>query len=267
MAKILYPDPYIRGMNYYMSLYFVVALAHLWDRPETHIPLEDTPITLAMSGDSNASVLLYNMHDNENTSAIAGRLVSSRYGGQYFELLHTGDRNIGFAYGEACDSIFIDPNRIYTDAGIWIQLEKNNSTDTSLFQTIGIWRDSLLSLLRIHERSLVIALHNNTNKFYSVESYIAGGEYEAEADTTYQGKVRDMDDFYFVTDQKIFDMLATGKYHVVLQAEQTLTDDGSLSVYCAQHGIPYINVEAQHDHLVRQIRMLIFAFQKLILGV
>lgn len=90
MANILSPDPYIRAMNYYMSLYLMVALAHLWDRPEAQIPLEDTPITLAMSGDTNATVLLYNMHDNENTSAIAGRLVSSKYGGQYFELLHTG---------------------------------------------------------------------------------------------------------------------------------------------------------------------------------
>jgi len=74
-----------------------------------------------------------------------------------------------------------------------------------------------------------------------------------------------MDDFYFVTDPLIFQILSSGRYHVVLQAEETLTDDGSLSVYCAQLGIPYINVEAQHKHLVRQTKMLIYAYQKLVM--
>lgn len=253
-------------MNYYVSLYFIVAFAQLWDRPEFSLPLMGTPITLAMSGDSTSQVLLYNMHDNENTSAVAGRVVSSRYGGQYFELLHTGDRNIGLAYGQEGDSIFIDPNRIYTDAGIWLQLEKNRNKDTLVFEAIATWRDSLLQLLDIHNRQLVIALHNNTNKFYSVSSYLPGGEYEMEADSTFVGRIRDLDDFYFVTDQTIFDQLSTGRFHVILQAKDTLTDDGSLSVYCARYGIPYLNVEAQHDHLMRQIRMLIFAFQKLVTG-
>jgi hypothetical protein len=42
-----------------------------------------------------------------------------------------------------------------------------------------------------------------------------------------------------------------------------MTDDGSLSVYCAQLGIPYVNVEAQHGHIWRQLYMLIFALQQL----
>ncbi len=234
----------------------------LWPEKDIEIPLCGTMISLEVHGDEASSVLLYNMHDNENTSAVAGRIISARYGGQYYELIHTGDRNIGFIDGD--DSIFIDPNRIYTDAGIWQQLAKNQNADTLLFESIAEWRDSLLSILRINDRSLVIALHNNTNQFYSLSSYTKGGEYELEADTTFQGRIRDMDDFYFVTDPKIFNELATDRYHVVLQANETLTDDGSLSVYCARYGIPYINVEAQHRHLVRQIKMLIFAFQRLV---
>jgi hypothetical protein len=68
-----------------------------------------------------------------------------------------------------------------------------------------------------------------------------------------------------VTDQNIFEKLSTGKYHVVLQNNELMTDDGSLSVYCGQLGIRYINVEAQHNHLIRQIKMLIFAYQKLVI--
>lgn len=187
-----------------------------------------------------------------------------KYGGQYVELEHSGDRNIAFQYGK--DSIFIDPNRIYTDAGIWLQMAKNKNNDTLLFKEIAMWRDSLLSILNISERSLVIALHNNTNNNYSFCSYGSQGEYEFEADDIYEGAIRDMDDFYFVTDPKIFKRLAAGRYHVVLQAHETLTDDGSLSVYCAQLGIRYVNVEAQHNHLLRQIKMLIFAFQHLVIN-
>lgn len=249
-------------MNYYTCIFLIVGVAMIWSRQELNIPLCETPISLVIDGDSTSSVLLYNMHDNENTSAVAGRIIASRYGGQYYELLHTGDRNIGFADGE--DSLFIDPNRIYTDAGVWQQLARNKSADTFLFQMIVDWRDSLLTTLRIHERSLVIALHNNSNQYYSVSSYSEGGEYEAEADTLYLGSIRDMDDFYFVTDPAIYHKLSGGRYHVILQANETMTDDGSLSVYCGKLGIPYINVEAQHNHLIRQLKMLIFAFQKLV---
>ena len=234
----------------------------LWPDQKRIIPLCGTPIFLSVNGERASTVLLYNMHDNENTSAVAGRIISSRYGGEYYELIHNGDRNIAFLDGD--DSLYIDPNRIYTDAGIWQQLAKNKNADTVLFHEIAEWRDSLLSMLRINERSLVIALHNNTNQFYSLASYTEGGEYEAEADTTFQGRVRDMDDFYFVTDPQIFEILSSGRYHVVLQANETMTDDGSLSVYCGRLGIPYINVEAQHNHLVRQMKMLIFAFNKLV---
>ena len=133
----------------------------LWSKWDISIPLCGTNIGLTVEGEEDSPVLLYNMHDNENTSAIAGRIISENFGGQYFELVHSGDRNIGFANGE--DSIYIDPNRIYTDTGIWLQLAKNNSTDTILFEYIAEWRDTLLSILKINERALVIALHNNTN--------------------------------------------------------------------------------------------------------
>ena len=252
-------------MNYYTCLFFVLAVSAILVENEICIPLRGTEIGLVMHGEDDSPVLLYNMHDNENTSAIAGRIIAAKYGGQYYELIHTGDRHIGFIHEE--DSVFIDPNRIYTDAGVWQQLGKNNVSDTLLFQSIVEWRDTLLSMLKINERSLVIALHNNTNKFYSLTSYTEGGEYEFEADTTFQGKIYDMDDFYFVTDSIIFEKLSTGRYHVVLQANETMTDDGSLSVYCGRLGIPYINVEAQHNHLVRQIKMLIFAYQKLVEGI
>jgi hypothetical protein len=58
--------------------------------------------------------------------------------------------------------------------------------------------------------------------------------------------------------------LAVGRYHIVLQDNTNVTDDGSLSVFCARGGIDYVNVEAEHGHLVRQLKMMIFVFQKLL---
>ncbi|HJW31643.1 MAG TPA: hypothetical protein VJ508_20620 [Saprospiraceae bacterium] len=226
------------------------------------IPLGGRDIKILVQGQPHAMVLMYNMHDNENTAATAGRIISKEYGGEYFELEHEGKRLISFKLGE--DSIHIDPNRIYTDTGIWLQLKRNKITDTLAFRTIAAWRDRVLSILDLGHRELVIALHNNTNQNYSFQSYLHGEDLEQEAEAVHKGDLPDNDDFYFVTDPRIMELLSQGRYHVILQSDQERTDDGSLSVYCAQRGIPYINIEVQYRRLIRQIKMLIFAFQQLV---
>lgn len=253
---------YLRNMKGHI-IFFLLFLACAVDAQDSlYMPLIGRDIHLLRFGDDSTDVLMYNMHDNENTSALAGRIIARKYGGEYYELIHNGKRNISFLYGS--DSIHIDPNRIYTDAGIWLQLEKNKIRDTIVHQLISVWRDSLLSVMEIRKRALVIALHNNTDDNYGVHSYMSEGEYEMEAYALYLTRQADMDDFYFVTDHNILQKLSIGRYPIVLQDNRTMTDDGSLSVYCGQLKIPYINVEAQHGHLLRQLRMLIFAFQHLV---
>jgi hypothetical protein len=244
-------------------IFFITCLFVSHVRTQDTIPLflSGAEVKLLIFGNDSSDVLLYNMHDNENTSALAGRIISQKYKGEYFELIHDGKRNLSFLLGE--DSIHIDPNRIYTDTGVWMQLQKNKITDTLAFQLISAWRDQVLSVLAIKERSLVIALHNNTEENYSFKSYLPDQEYEKEAQSYYHGCTPDYDDFFFVTDHTILHALIAGQYNVVLQANETMTDDGSLSVYCAKLGIPYVNVEAQHGHIWRQLYMLIFALQKL----
>ena len=51
---------------------------------------------------------------------------------------------------------------------------------------------------------------------------------------------RDTDDFFFVTDDGLYQGLLQRGYHVVLQDNQRATDDGSLSVFCGKRGIPYV---------------------------
>jgi hypothetical protein len=248
-------------MKGYIFSVLLFTSAFLSAQDSLSLPLLGRAVKVYFSGAPQSPVLLYNMHDNENTAAIAGRIVSKKYGGEYFELIHEGKRLISFQYGE--DSIHIDPNRIYTDAGIWTQLEKNNITDTMVFRTIQSWRNSLLTILDVEHRELVIALHNNTNQHYSFKSYMPGEEFENEAAALRKGSLNDKDDFYFVTDPRIMYQLEPGRYNIVLQSNNTMTDDGSLSVYCAQLGIPYVNVETQQNRLIRQMKMLIYVFQQL----
>ena len=225
------------------------------------MPLLGADIRLIHEQRGEADVLLYNMHDNENTSASAGRIMCRKFGGDFFELCHTGRRPLSFEYKG--DSVHIDPNRIYTDQGIWTQLKFNRKPDPALHRIIRTWRDSLLGQLDLRNRKVVIALHNNTDNQYSFMSYQPGEEYEAEASFLHPGELRDIDDFYFVADPAIMDSLSTGRFPAVLQANETMTDDGSLSVLCGQLGIPYINVEAQHGHLLRQLLMLGFLYGRL----
>ena len=248
-------------MKGYLFFFCCLLNAFVGAQDTIPLPLCGTNVNLLVFGSDSADVLLYNMHDNENTSALAGRVISKKYKGEYFELIHNGKRNISFLHGE--DSIHIDPNRIYTDTGVWIQLTKNKITDTLAYQLVASWRDTLLTLLDIKDRSLVIALHNNTEDHYSFKSYLPDQEYENEAHAFYKGCTSDYDDFFFVTNHKILQALIVGQYNVVMQSTDTVTDDGSLSVYCAQLGIPYINVEAQHGHIWRQLYMLVFALQQM----
>ena len=69
-----------------------------------------------------------------------------------------------------------------------------------------------------------------------------GAVYEVDAEAVYNGKHKDPDQFYFVTSARLYGMLTPTKFNVVIQNNANVTDDGSLSVYCGQRGIEYVNV-------------------------
>ena len=89
-----------------------------------------------------------------------------------------------------------------------------------------------------------------------MQSYLPGAVYEVDAETVYNGKWRDDDEFYFVTSARLYGLLTPTKFNVVLQNNAAMTDDGSLSVYCGQRGIEYVNVEAQHGHIKANRKMV-----------
>ena len=155
-----------------------------------------------------------------------------------------------------------DPNRMFSDVGTLASI-------TSLSDTLGDGRPATALPFardlaaqvgetgRLGQTPYIIALHNNTDANYQSTSYLPDSVYADEAAAVFINPDRDPDDFFFVTEQGLFDQLAAQGYNAVLQAPiGEATDDGSLSVYAGVEGIGYVNVEAQHGHLAEQTEML-----------
>ncbi|MBT5016505.1 hypothetical protein HN748_03500 [Candidatus Peregrinibacteria bacterium] len=220
----------------------------------------ETRIKVVMYEKPGSSLTFFNMHDNEDTAANAARDVVDSQGGRLIELRHTGDRNLDFEiHGEVYT---IDPNRMFTDVGAAASLRQKTADYRGM-----TYKEEALRLIRNFangfiadfslaspERTLV-AVHNNTDNRYSLKSYQDGGQYESDAELVFS-RGGDLDDFFYVTDRAVFDYLKAAGMNVVLQDNSRMTDDGSLSVYCGQNGITYVNAEAQHGHLAQQKRML-----------
>jgi hypothetical protein len=100
-----------------------------------------------------------------------------------------------------------------------------------------------------------VALHN-TGDDYCIHSYVEGGEESAWSDAVHLGADQHRHDFFLVTARSHFEALAAAGYNVVFERLDDALDDGSLSVYCARRGLPYINCEARYEAAAFQQEML-----------
>jgi hypothetical protein len=200
-------------------------------------------------------VVFINLHENENTSVKAAEEYLFENGGRLVRLQTTGVRNVAFKLNKKTYSF--DPNRIYSKAGRQATLAALSGTsDSTAEKSLEEFSNKFLSLY-IDNSPLVIALHNNTNDNLSVLSYKNDQAALTNAGLTYVSTVMDPDDFILTTDTTIFNLLKEKNINVVWEDVNVIKDDGSLSVYAALNKIPYINIEAQHDHIEEQRQMLI----------
>ena len=210
-------------------------------------PTEDGP-------EGAISLDALNLHDDESTSVGAALDVVGQRGGRVVELVHSGSRNLTFAVGGVAYTA--DPNRMFTAAGRRRTLGALSQTTPQAEAALEAFADSVLAVYAAEHVGVVVTLHNNTPGGYSAESYAPGGEYAGDAAAVTVHSGTDPDDFFFVTDPTLFDALEGLGFNVVLQDNAAATDDGSLSVWAAQQGVPYVNVEAEHGHRAEQARMI-----------
>ena len=194
----------------------------------------------------NLQVIYFNMHDDEKTSVKAGEAIIEKYGGRLIELLAQGERLISFDLNER--KYRFDPNRIYTDAGIKKTLFENKNYSGEALCEIKKFSDKLIDIVIEGKPKLIVALHNNKDNFID--------EYCRNVKDFFVNPSKSFYNFFFTTEADFFNYLKNKKFNVVLQNNEHVIDDGSLSVYCCKKKIPYINVEAEHGHLDEQIEML-----------
>lgn len=208
----------------------------------TKYKIGDTTVSIVVSGSGGWTMVA--LHENESTSV----RVAKATGGRLVELKHTGGRYVHFTLKGR--KYVIDPNRMFTTTGIKGNLKPYSAEGHKAVEGLA---DEMLKHIRDRR---VVALHNNTNGGdVSIVGYKPGGKYASDASLTHVNPAHDADDFFFVTNQWVFDLLKSGNYNVALQS-RSAKDDGSLSIYAASKGIVYINVEAQFGHTEMQKQML-----------
>jgi zinc D-Ala-D-Ala dipeptidase len=203
---------------------------------------------------SRPAIAFVSVHDDEETAVEAATDVLRDRGGRLVELRHTGSREIAFRLGGTEHRL--DPNRIFTPTGRRATLTALSTWSQPADDVVAAFADELLSAVAVDDVDVLVALHNNTPDRYTAANYAPGGSLAADAARVHLRPGGDPDDFFFVTDPALFDALAARGHSVILQNEATVTDDGSLSVWCGRMQIPYVNVEAEHGHRAEQATML-----------
>jgi hypothetical protein len=194
-----------------------------------------------------------NLHDDEMTAVKAARSVLEEQGGVLIKIENDAKRNISFPFKGVIYSF--DPNRIFSRTGIMLTLKAKGKIDPLAVIEVEKFAAHLLQLIP-DSISCLIALHNNTNGDFSVKTYLPGGMRQNDASQVYADEWQDIDDIALTTDQLIYNKMSSLGYNSILQDNEKVFKDGSLSVYYGEQNRRYINIETQHGKTVQYREML-----------
>jgi hypothetical protein len=196
---------------------------------------------------SNQNYFLLTLHDNEQTAINTSSQFITSMGGIYYQLVNDAQRNINFNWSNQTFSI--DPNRIFTNNGIIKTIKPEPSP--GVVSAVSQFASFIIAHLPADKT--IVAVHNNTDGDYSINSYLK--ELSTDAEKVHINEEWDEDNFILTTIPELFEKLKEKNVNVVLQSNNA-TDDGSLSIYSALNNRDYINIEAQHGHNEQQFNMI-----------
>jgi hypothetical protein len=194
-----------------------------------------------------------NMHDDEKTSILATRRLLEKTGGLFIKIENAGLRNISFKQNGL--NYTFDPNRMFSRTGIHQTLMNHGRSGENIISAVEKFGKWFLKLIPANP-SCIIALHNNTDGKFSVESYLSGNDRARDAKAVHINPQDDPDDFFLTTDSNLFASLAKENFNTVLQNNKTAKKDGSLSIWCGENGMNYLNCETQHGRLTQYSAMI-----------
>jgi hypothetical protein len=213
---------------------------------------DSTAIRISRYG-NNQKLVMIHLHDDESTSVRAARQVLGETGGILIEVENKGVRLVKFR--KSGKIFWFDPNRIFTAKGRLQNLRFLNRNVTS--SAISLLKAFALFIVRqIPPDAMLIALHNNVNLKYSINSYKPYHNRAHDVLKLYISSKKDPDNFFLVTKTRLYQAIRKLGFNVVLQYNYKARDDGSLSIVYGRPNRPYANVEAEHGSLSEQVAML-----------
>ncbi len=210
------------------------------------------PVIISQYG-ADKDIAYVNVHDSEPTSVTAARRILETTGGTLIRIENRRQRNIQFKLKGQLYTF--DPNRIFDKTGIVQTLKTFGRTNADAINEIEKFAQRLLELIP-SETGCIVALHNNTDGAYSVKSYLPSGDRHHDAKAVYANHEQDIDDIALTTDSVLYQRMANEGYNSIWQHNKKAKRDGSLSIYCGEKDIRYINIETQLGSLAQHIEML-----------
>ncbi|MBI2653725.1 LCP family protein [Candidatus Woesearchaeota archaeon] len=157
----------------------------------------------------------------------------------------------------------IDTNSAFCQQGIVSGLkELNNVSFDKLSDTE---KQQLLSAIRRFEDEInrrvfhgrmVFALHQITNKSFSIESYQKDSKFKRHAADLNITPNASKWNFAYVNTRGWFEVLKAKGWNVILQGNQHENDDGSLSYAVTWRNLPYVNIEVEVGNAKKQAEMI-----------
>lgn len=245
-----------------LSLFFTAALTVAFPQQP------DIRLEIFGNENINSHQVFFAPHEDEHIANqyLAKKVISHQR--RFLILKQSGNREIHLQVNGK--TMRVDPNRIFTKAGIKQSIKKLNHTlsissedfakASQIAMTLGQF--IIKQMGGLDRDKTWVAVHNNTQGYKGDDK---GGIGDVSM-VRYRGKltggakylsqltplVDDEDDLFFVTEQQDFSSMESKHFNAVLQNPLVTTDpeedDGSLSVYAQMNGIRYINIEAEREY-------------------
>ncbi len=254
-------------MNKYKSISLIISillsgLQIISGQSLSNLKIGSAGVPFNCIGNKTDTLVFINLHNNEQTSITAIKQVLQKQSGCFLGIQSGGTREYKLiANGK---SIAFDPNRIFTKSGVEKTLKNHQCYSVDNCELVNEFGQALLNYLS--GAKLLVAIHNNTGASYSITNIQKTNHKKHDAREIYINPEKDDNDFYFVTEKAKFDYFKSRGYNVLLQDNENVEDDGSLSVYCGKAQIDYINVECENGHLNEQINMIIEIYKGFVKG-
>lgn len=193
------------------------------------------------------------IHDDENTSTAVGYDAFESFDASLLELKNDG-KYLFTLIRDTIEYLF-NPNRVFSLNGIESTLLQYGPCCPYVVDEINLFAHQVAGAFFLLPE-FIVALHNNRDGGFSIESYLTDSTLMAVADSVFVNPEKDPDDFFYVNDPDHFSYIRQKGYNVILQSAAILEDDGSMSIWCSRMGITYINIEAEHGRYEEQKQML-----------